>query len=92
MKRDRFNDLLFAIGQHAPDDGFRLLHETMDDFIGQILGDGFVFRSGACPAQGMAKYSSLGRDGERIASGPRLKLWPLCDSVCHILAQTMDSA
>ena len=91
MKRDRFDYLLFTIGQHAPDDGLRLLDKTTDDLVRQILCDGLVFGGWTSAAQRMAQDRSLGRDGKRIASGRRVKLRPLRDGAGHILAQDMDS-
>jgi hypothetical protein len=34
---------LLAISQHASDDAFGFLDETMGDFVGQVLRDGLVF-------------------------------------------------
>ena len=46
---DRLDGPWPAIGQHAPDHPLRLLNETANRFIGQILPDGLVLGGRGCP-------------------------------------------
>ncbi len=80
MEWDGLDRAALAIGHHAPDDLLRALDQTANGLIGQMLGDGLVFRGRGSAPQGMTENRGFGRQGQGILTGPRLALRPLGDA------------